>query len=59
MTRPTCYSIFSGCGGSDVGMIAAGYESIGGIEYHQPAADIYNLNHSHPVTVADVLSCRV
>jgi DNA (cytosine-5)-methyltransferase 1 len=51
----TCYSLFSGCGGADVGMAAAGYKSCGGIEYHQPAADIYNLNHEIPVTVADIL----
>jgi DNA-cytosine methyltransferase len=48
--------MFSGCGGADIGMVAAGYESIGGVEYHQPAADIYNLNHTHPITVADILS---
>lgn len=52
----SCYSLFSGCGGSDVGMAMAGYESMGGIEYHQPAADIYNLNHDCPVTVADILT---
>lgn len=55
MTK-TCFSLFSGAGGSDCGMIAAGYTSLGGIEYHQPAADIYNLNHKVPVTVADILS---
>jgi site-specific DNA-cytosine methylase len=37
-------------------MAAAGYTPIGGIEYHQPAADIYNLNHPVSVTVADILS---
>lgn len=52
----TCFSLFSGAGGSDCGMIAAGYTSSGGIEYHQPAADIYNLNHKAPVTVVDILS---
>ncbi len=52
----TCFSIFSGAGGSDCGMTTAGYKSLGGIEYHQPAANIYSLNHPHPVTVADILT---
>lgn len=51
----TCFSLFSGCGGSDVGMVDAGYNAIGGIEYHQPAADIYNANHLNPLNVTDVL----
>jgi DNA (cytosine-5)-methyltransferase 1 len=51
----TCFSLFSGCGGSDSGMVAAGYRSIGGIEYHAPAADIYDLNHATPVTRANIL----
>jgi DNA (cytosine-5)-methyltransferase 1 len=54
--KKTCFSLFSGCGGADCGMVAAGYKSLGGIEHHQPAADIYNLNHPVPVTVADILT---
>lgn len=51
----TSGSLFSGCGGADCGMKQAGYINIFGVEYHQPAADIYNLNHANPVTVADIL----
>ncbi len=51
----TSFSLFSGCGGSDSGMVAAGYTSQGGIEYHAPAADIYDLNHPIPVTRANIL----
>lgn len=54
----TSGSLFSGCGGADCGMKQAGYTNIFGIEYHQPAADIYNLNHPHPVTVADILTIQ-
>jgi site-specific DNA-cytosine methylase len=36
-------------------MISAGYTSLGGIEYHQPAANIYNLNHKTPATLANIL----
>jgi site-specific DNA-cytosine methylase len=36
-------------------MISAGYTSLGGVEYHKPAADIYNLNHQVPVTLANIL----
>lgn len=50
----TCYSLFSGCGGSDRGMVAAGYQSLGGIELNPESAKLYNLNHSVPVTVADL-----
>lgn len=53
--QKTCYSLFSGCGGSDRGMVEAGYQSLGGIELNPEAAKIYNLNHSAPVTVKDLL----
>lgn len=36
-------------------MLQAGFLPIGGIEYHQAAANIYNLNHVTPVAVADVM----
>lgn len=36
----TCYSLFSGCGGSDVGMELAGYWLVGGIEWLCLSADV-------------------
>lgn len=37
------------CGKQDLSKLT------GGVEYYQPAADIYNANHSVPVTVANIL----
>lgn len=54
----TCYSLFSGCGGSDVGMEMAGYRSIGGIEYHHPAADIFDQNHNIPLVRSNIHNIR-
>lgn len=52
---PSCFELFAGCGGAGKGMSQAGYDPTGGIEWYQPAADIYNANHSIPVTVMDLL----
>jgi DNA (cytosine-5)-methyltransferase 1 len=51
----TSYSLFSGAGGADCGMATAGYQSLGGIEHHAPAAAIYDLNHEAKVTRANIL----
>lgn len=51
----TCFSLFTGCGGADVGMLTAGYDSIGGVEYHKPAVQIYNLNHEVKITPQNLL----
>lgn len=55
--RPTCFSIFTGCGGADLGMSIAGYQSLGGIEWHKPAAMLANANlfHTSAVSVCDIL----
>jgi len=50
-----CYELFAGAGGVVVGMAQAGYTSLGGVEYHPPAADIYDLNHDTPLTRANIL----
>lgn len=55
MGMKTCYELFAGAGGAGCGMRAAGYAPIGGIEYHAPAANIYDLNHEIPVTRANIL----
>ena len=52
----TCYSWFSGCGGSDVGMELAGYRSVGGIEWHNSAANIYDANQLVPVLRSDIMA---
>lgn len=50
-----CYELFAGCGGAGVGMKQGGYTPCGGIEYHPPAADIYELNHYHPLIRNNIL----
>jgi DNA (cytosine-5)-methyltransferase 1 len=40
-------TLFSGGGLADLGLAAAGYRPAWGIEYHQPAAEIYQLNFGH------------
>jgi DNA (cytosine-5)-methyltransferase 1 len=40
-------TLFSGGGLADLGLAAAGYRPVWGIEYHQPAAEIYQLNFGH------------
>ena len=40
-------TLFSGGGLADLGLQAVGYRSAWGIEYHQPAADIYHHNFGH------------
>jgi len=37
-------------------MVAAGYHSIGGVEYHALAANIYDLNHQIKVTRSNILN---
>lgn len=39
-------------------MVAAGYTSIGGVEWHAPAADIYDANHDAKLTRANILDIR-
>ena len=50
-----CYELFAGAGGAGCGMAQAGYTPLGGVEYHPPAADIYDLNHEFPLTRANIL----
>lgn len=40
-------TLFSGGGLADLGLQSAGYRPAWGIEYHQPAADIYHHNFGH------------
>jgi len=49
------FELFSGAGGAAQGLKDAGYTSLGAIDYHQPAVDIYNLNHETPATCQDIL----
>lgn len=46
-------TLFSGFGGADIGMTAAGIEIVAGIEYDAAIAEVARAN-GHPVTVADV-----
>lgn len=50
-------TLFSGGGLADSGLKAAGYDLSWGIEYHQPAADIYHHNFGHS-PFADLLSAH-
>lgn len=54
----TCYSLFSGAGGSDIGMKLAGYRSVGGIEWYHLAANIYDANHSIPIFRSNIHDVR-
>lgn len=50
-----CYELFAGAGGAGVGMAQGGYSPLGGVEYHPPAADIYDLNHDLHLKRANIL----
>jgi DNA (cytosine-5)-methyltransferase 1 len=54
MTRLTCGSFFSGCGGSDMGARAAGFTPIFGVEYDPRVAEVYRANVGDHVIVGDV-----
>lgn len=42
--RPTCFSLFSGCGGFDLGFKQAGFEVVGANEYDADASITYMMN---------------
>jgi DNA (cytosine-5)-methyltransferase 1 len=44
LERPTCFSLFSGCGGFDLGFIQAGWEVVGANEYDPTASLTYMVN---------------
>lgn len=45
-TRPTAIDLFSGAGGATQGLIEAGFDVIGAIEFDEAAAESYRLNHA-------------
>lgn len=51
---PSCVSLFSGGGGKTLGAMAAGFESVGAIEYKEAIAAVYAANVSPHVTVSKV-----
>jgi DNA (cytosine-5)-methyltransferase 1 len=54
--KPTSFELFCGGGGAASGLLQAGYESLGAIDYDQSVVDIYNLNHSVKAQCLDILS---
>lgn len=53
MSRPTYFTLFSGGDGAGVGLSAAGYDHLGGVEYDPQIAAVAATN-GHPLTVADI-----
>jgi len=49
-----CLSLFSGAGGLDIGLEAAGFEIVGSVERDTDCCDTLRLNHSWPVIECDV-----
>lgn len=50
--RPTVFSLFSGCGGMDLGFIQAGFEVVGANEFDAAAALTYMTNlGSYPINI--------
>lgn len=47
-------SLFSGAGGMDVGIAAAGFENIWANDFDQIACETYRLNHSNPIRCGDI-----
>jgi DNA-cytosine methyltransferase len=58
MMDKTSFELFCGGGGAAEGIRQAGYTSLGAIDYHQPAVDIYNLNHPVKATCQDILDLK-
>lgn len=54
----TSFELFCGGGGAAEGIKQAGYKSLGAIDYHQPAINIYNANHPVKATLQDILDTR-
>lgn len=54
MTAPTCGSFFSGCGGSDMGAIHAGFTPLFGVEFNPVVAQSYVQNVGEHIIVGDV-----
>jgi len=44
MTKPTAVSLFSGCGGSDAGLVAAGFDVLMANDLLSYAAETYRAN---------------
>ena len=44
MKKPTIISLFSGCGGMDIGFISAGFDVIWATDFNKHAVDTYKLN---------------
>lgn len=52
-TAPKAISLFSGCGGLDLGFSAAGFDIVGHVEIEPAARKIYEANFPHSVSLAN------
>ena len=57
MSKPTFTSLFSGCGGADLGAIAAGFEPCESVEYDPQLAELHKANIGGKCHVMNILDC--
>lgn len=52
--KPSFLSLFSGCGGFDLGFFEEGFQCLGAYDIDPVAIDTYNLNFSRPAEIKDL-----